>query len=164
MLRRAHDRHRDLRARTPAAATPAPSPATEKGRQSVTITQPRSAKHAGPGSRPRRRSAQGHREPLVRPASPASATAKPSRLHARRSHGRANPHDPAGHATTATHPAAVKSPSATRRDREFFLDLDSCYPSAHSDCVILEMPVEIGPGGQCPIRPKSAGDISWTKI
>ena len=47
----------------------------------MTVTTSRSVRHAGPRARQRRRLAQGRREPLVRPARPASATAKSSRLH-----------------------------------------------------------------------------------
>ncbi len=47
----------------------------------MTVTTSRSARHAGPRDRPRRRSARGRREPLVRPARPASATAKSSKIH-----------------------------------------------------------------------------------
>lgn len=59
----------------------APRPATEKGRQTVTITPPKSAKDAGPRRRQRRRSAQGRPEPPVHTARPASATEKSSQLH-----------------------------------------------------------------------------------
>ncbi len=48
-------------------------------RQGVTITPPRSAKHAGPRARPRRRSAQGHRAPqfdLQDPPAPPQNTAR----------------------------------------------------------------------------------------
>ena len=56
-------------------------PATEKGRQTATITPPRRAKEAGPRRRPRHRSARGHPELPVRPARPAGATAKSSQFH-----------------------------------------------------------------------------------
>jgi hypothetical protein len=47
----------------------------------MTVTTSRSARHAGPRARPRRRLAQSLPEPPVHPARPASATAKSSQIH-----------------------------------------------------------------------------------
>ncbi len=47
----------------------------------MTVTPSRSARHAGPRARPRRRLAQGRREPPAHPARPANATTKSSQIH-----------------------------------------------------------------------------------
>ena len=60
---------------------PTARPATEKGRQTVTITPDEKRKACRPRRRPRCRSAQALPEPPVHPARPASATAKSSQIH-----------------------------------------------------------------------------------